>query len=153
MNPDFKDLLRLFNENNVDYLVVGGYAVIFYTEPRYTKDLDVWIWTTPENAKRVFRSLAQFGAPLAGLTSADFEEAGSVFQIGVAPVRIDVLMSVDGLTFDACWKNRVVVDFDGISVAIPTCADLIRNKRASGRPQDLIDATNLERSLETFGEP
>ena len=146
MNPDFKDLLRCFNDCHVEYLVVGGYAVILYTEPRYTKDLDVWIWTTNENAERAFRALTQFGAPMAGILPEDFAKPGFVFQIGIAPVRIDVLMSVDGLTFEESWQNRVIVDFDGIASANPARSDLIRNKRASGRPQDLIDADNLERA-------
>ncbi|MES2459468.1 MAG: DUF6036 family nucleotidyltransferase [Armatimonadota bacterium] len=147
MNSDFSELLQLFTDNEVEYLVIGGYAVIEYAEPRYTKDLDVWINTTSENSQRVFRSLQQFGAPLVGMTAADFAEEGFVFQIGVAPVRIDILMSIDGLTFSEAWPNRVSVDFDGVQALLISRQDLIRAKRASGRPQDLMDANNLEKGL------
>ena len=146
MNSDFKDLLQLFNANGVEYLIVGGYAVIEYTEPRYTKDLDLWVRAEPANSERVFRALAQFGAPLAGMTPADFSEEGFVFQIGVAPVRVDILMSVDGLAFADAWPNRTRADFDGVSVWIVSRADLIRTKQAAGRPQDLIDVANLSAS-------
>jgi hypothetical protein len=143
VNSDFKDLLQLFNANAVEYLVVGGYAVIEYTEPRYTKDLDLWVRAEPTNAERVFRALAQFGAPLAGMTSADFAEEGFVFQLGVAPVRVDILMSVDGLKFADAWPNRIQADFDGVLAWIVSRNDLIQTKQAAGRPQDLIDAANL----------
>jgi hypothetical protein len=148
VNSDFKDLLQLFNANEVEYLIVGGYAVIEYTEPRYTKDLDVWVRAESANAERVYRSLAQFGAPLSGMTPTDFAEEGFVFQIGVAPVRADILMSVDGLTFADAWPNRVAVDFDGISTWIISRNDLIQTKKAAGRPQDLIDVANLLQSEE-----
>ena len=97
MNPDFRELLQLFNASHVEYLIVGGYAVVEYTEPRYTKDLDVWVRAEPGNTDRVFNALAQYGAPLGDMTPADFAEEGFVFQIGIAPVRIDILMSVSGL--------------------------------------------------------
>ncbi len=145
MNSDFSDLLRLFNDNRVEYLVVGGYAVVAYTEPRYTKDLDVWIWARPENATRVFQALKDFGAPLAGMSALDFADLGFVFQIGVAPVRIDVLMSVDGLSFEDAWPNRVWIDFGGVEGWVISRIDLIRNKRVSGRLQDQLDVQNLEK--------
>jgi hypothetical protein len=146
MNSDFKELLQFLNANAVDYLVIGGYAVIEYTEPRYTKDLDVWVRAEPVNASRVFRALAQFGAPLGGMTPADFAEEGFVFQIGVAPVRIDILMSVDGLIFADAWPNRVRADFDGVSAWVISRRDLIQTKQAAGRPQDLIDIAHLLQS-------
>ena len=146
MNSDFKDLLRLFNAEQVEYLVIGGYAVIEYTEPRYTKDLDVWVRAEPANAERVFRALAKFGAPLGGVTAADFAEEGYIFQIGVAPIRVDILMSVEGLTFSEAWPNRTAISFDGSDAWVISRTDLIRTKRASGRTQDLLDVENLERS-------
>lgn len=148
MNPDFNDLLRCFNDNNVEYLVIGGHAVIEYTEPRYTKDLDVWVRAERTNASAVFAALRQFGAPLAGVTPDDFTHEGYVYQIGVAPVRIDILMSIDGLTFAQAWPNRVKVDFGGVTGLLISLGDLIRAKRASGRPQDLLDAESLARALE-----
>jgi hypothetical protein len=99
MNSDFKDLLRIFNEHSVRYLIVGGYAVIKYTEPRYTKDLDVWIEASPENSRAVFEALRQFGAPLKNISPKDFAKRGSIYQMGRPPARIDVLTSVEGLRF------------------------------------------------------
>ena len=107
MNSNFEDLLRLFNANRVEYLIVGGYAVMFYSEPRYTKDLDVWIAATSENATRVYAALAAFGAPLAGLTADDFGHEGFFYQLGQPPLRIAILMSIAGVTFDEAWPHRV----------------------------------------------
>ena len=116
------------------------------SEPRYTKDLDVWIRPHPRNALRVYKALAEFGAPLSGITAKDFATEGMVFQIGLEPVRIDVLMSIDGVEFEAAWHNRLRMPLGGVECWVIGRADLIRNKRASGRPQDLIDAKALEQS-------
>jgi hypothetical protein len=106
MNSDFEDLLRSFNASSVRYLIVGGYAVMLYTEPRYTKDLDVWIDPATENAGKVFRALAEFGAPLAGLSPSDFSKEGFFYQLGRPPARVDILMSIDGVSFEDAWRNR-----------------------------------------------
>ena len=143
INSDFSDLLRIFNDHNVKYLVIGGYAVVQYAEPRFTKDLDVLISTDPENAEAVYNALREFGAPLAGLTPKDFSEEGFFFQMGVPPVRVDVLMGIPGIQFDECWERRMKVDFDGLKVMFISKQDLIVSKRAAGRPQDLIDADLL----------
>lgn len=143
VNSDFKDLLNIFNNNRAKYLVIGGYAVIMYTEPRYTKDIDLWISTDRENAAAVYRALGDFGAPLAGMTEDDFAHEGYFYQIGLPPVRVDILMSVKGLTFQEAWENRVEIDFAGIPVMFISRQDLITIKLASGRPQDLIDAELL----------
>jgi predicted nucleotidyltransferase len=148
VNSDFSDLLRLLGDNNVRYLVIGGYAVVQYAEPRYTKDLDLWISTDPANAAAVFKALREFGAPLAGLTEADFAEEGYFFQMGVPPVRVDILMGIPGLDFDDAWKRRHEVDFDGLRVIFVSKTDLIMAKRASGRRQDLIDADLLSEEKE-----
>lgn len=142
-NSDFSDLLRILDANQVKYLVIGGYAVVQYAEPRFTKDLDLWISTEPANAEAVFRALREFGAPLMGLTPKDFSEEGYFFQMGVPPVRVDVLMGIPGVRFEECWNRRVDVDFEGLRVSFISKADLIAAKRASGRPQDLIDADLL----------
>ncbi len=149
VNSDFSDLLRLFNANNVEYLVIDGYALIQYAEPRYTKDLDLWISTDPENASAVFRSLQHFGASLEGLTQKDFAEDGFFYQMGVPPVRVDILMGIPGLTFQEAWNRRETVWFDDLPVIFISRKDLIRAKRASGRPQDLIDADLLSQSLDS----
>jgi len=143
VNSDFSDLLRIFNANHVKYLVIGGYAVVQYAEPRFTKDLDVWISTDASNAEAVYKALREFGAPLTGLTEKDFAEDGFFFQMGVPPVRVDVLMGIPGVEFEECWKRRFEVDFDGLKVYFISKQDLILAKRASGRPQDLIDADLL----------
>jgi hypothetical protein len=126
-------------------LVVGGYAVMLYTEPRFTKDLDLWVEATPENAARVFRSLLSFGAPLSGMKPEDFATEGMFYQIGIAPTRIDILMSVAGLQFSDAWANRREVTLGGESAYFLSREDLIRNKRATGRPQDLLDAEQLSK--------
>ena len=143
VNSDFKDLLRTFNDSQVKYLVVGGYAVIKYAEPRYTKDIDLWISADKDNAAAVYKALRTFGAPLTGLTEDDFAHEGYFYQLGVAPLRVDILMSVPGLEFDQAWGRRVMVDFDGIMIPFISKQDLITSKMASGRPQDLIDAKLL----------
>lgn len=144
VNSDFTDLLKLFNDNNVKYLVIGGYAFIQYAEPRYTKELDLWISTDTANARAVFRALRDFGAPLAGMTEQDFAEEGYFYQMGVPPVRVDILMGIPGLEFETAWANRVEVDFEGLTVSFISKEDLITAKRASGRPQDLNDADLLD---------
>ena len=143
INSDFSELLRLFNDNHVKYLVIGGYAVVQYAEPRFTKDLDLWISTDVSNASAVFHALREFGAPLAGLTEADFGKEGHFYQIGAPPVRVDILMGIPGLQFEDAWNGRQEVDFDGLAVSFISRRDLIISKIASGRPQDLIDAELL----------
>lgn len=143
VNSDFSDLLRIFNDHNVKYLVIGGYAVVQYAEPRFTKDLDVLIGTDTVNAEAVYSALREFGAPLTDLTPKDFSEEGFFFQMGVPPVRVDVLMGIPGIQFEQCWSRRVEVDFDGLKVIFISKQDLIVSKRAAGRPQDLLDADLL----------
>jgi len=143
VNSDFSDLLRIFNDHNVRYLVIGGYAVVQYAEPRFTKDLDILIGTDLRNAQAVYNALREFGAPLAGLTPKDFSEQGVFFQMGMPPVRVDILMGIPGIGFDKCWERRVEVDFEGLKVIFISKEDLIVSKRAAGRPQDLIDADLL----------
>lgn len=138
-NPHFKELLQRFNANEVEYLIVGGYAVMKYTEPRFTKDLDLWVSNSQENSTRVYRGLAQFGAPLIqdGLTPEDFTSDSITYQIGVAPVRIDVLTNIDGVCFADAWMRRVAGAFFGIPVHFISLEDLIANKRQAGRNSDL----------------
>lgn len=142
MTPDFKELLSIFNEHKVRYLIVGAYAVMKYTEPRYTKDLDVWVAASPDNASKVFAALRNFGAPLSGVTESDFESDG-FFQMGRPPVRIDILMSVDGVDFEAAWQNRQDGDFDGVPATFLSRSDLMINKAIAARPQDILDLNAL----------
>ncbi|MFO0889244.1 MAG: hypothetical protein U0790_08900 [Isosphaeraceae bacterium] len=146
MNSDFKELLSAFNAAKVRYLVVGGYAVMTYTEPRYTKNLDLWGDATPKNARAVFCALKKFGAPLENLTEQDFAKEGHFYQIGRPPARVDILMSIDGVSFAEAWRARVPTEFGEVPTQVIPRKHLILNKRASGRPLDLIDATSLEES-------
>lgn len=134
VNSDFSDLLNLFKANQVKYMVIGGYAVVHYTEPRFTKDLDLWISTHPDNAEAVFNALKEFGAPLEGMTPKDFSQEGYFYQMGVLPVRVDILMGIPGVQFDEAWERRVELQFDDVPVMIISKQDLIAAKRAAGRP-------------------
>jgi len=140
-SPHYRDLLRVFNDLEVEYLVVGGYAVMKYTEPRFTKDLDVWVRNSAENSLRLYRALGAFGAPLAndGVTPDTFTGANVVYQIGLAPVRIDIMTHITGLEFSDAWPNRVGGTFSGVPVNFISLDDLIANKRAAGRTTDLAD--------------
>ncbi len=149
VNSDFTDLLNLFNDNHVKYLVIGGYAIIQHAEPRYTKDLDLWISTDRLNAVAVYKSLREFGAPLTDLTEVDFSEEGYFYQMGVPPMRVDILMGIPGIAFEQAWENRIEVEFDNLLVPFISREDLITAKRASGRPQDLIDADLLSQAKDT----
>ena len=144
VNSDFTELLKIFKDNHVRYLVIGGYAFIQYAEPRFTKDLDLWISTDTANATAVFDALREFGAPLTDMTEKDFAEEGYFYQMGVPPVRVDILMGIPGVNFEQAWVNRVEVDFDQLPVTFISKEDLITAKLAAGRPQDLIDAQLLE---------
>jgi hypothetical protein len=146
MPDDLKELLRAFNEHAVKYLIVGGYAFGVHAEPRATKDLDIFIRSDEENSRAVFRALAQYGAPLDNLKSADFMD-GTTFQIGQPPARIDILQHIDGVTFDEAWSNRIGGLIDGeIETAVISRDDLIRNKLATGREQDALDVKKLRAS-------
>jgi hypothetical protein len=143
LTSDFSDLLRLFEDWEIRYLVVGGYAVMAYTEPRFTKELDVWIDRAPDNVKKVFAALAQFGASLSGCTETDFSTADMVYQIGVPPIRIDILTSITGVAFADAWRERERRLFQGREVWFIGREHLLINKQGTGRPRDLIDAEEL----------
>jgi hypothetical protein len=143
MPPDLKELLRAFNDQAVKYLVVEGYAFGVYVEPRATKDVGVFVRRDEENSRAVFRALAHYGEHLADLEPADFMD-GNAFQIGQPPARVDILQQIDGITFDEAWENRVEGLIDGeVKVHVISRDDLIRNKVASGREQDLLDVKKL----------
>lgn len=145
LKPDFKDLLLLFNRHEVAYLIVGGYAVMKYTEPFFTKDMDLWIEPTQENAKRAFAALVEFGAPMADLTVHDLTQPKNVFQFGMAPTRVDVMTAIDAVTFPEAWKSRVETRLDDIAISVISLQDLIRNKEASNRDTDRIQLANLRK--------
>ena len=142
-NPDFRDLFFELNAGRVEYLVVGGYAVIYHSEPRYTKDIDILISPAPRNARRALDALIRFGAPTNNLTPRDLSDPDLVIQLGVAPNRIDILMKIKGVSFEAAWKNRVAVHYADQRVWMMDLQSLRRAKRAAGRPQDLLDLEAL----------
>jgi hypothetical protein len=144
LNPDYRDILSAFSDERVEYILIGAYALAAHGLPRATGDLDLWVRPTPENAQRVWRALGRFGAPLRDLRPEDLHAAGVVFQIGVAPCRIDLLTAVDGVAFDEAWPRCEEVEIEGLKVPVISRDDLIRNKRASGRVQDLADVARLE---------
>ena len=143
MNPDFVDLLRAFIAADVRFLVVGAYALAVHGRPRATGDLDIWVEATPENASRVMRALAAFGAPLSELSEADFAGPGVTYQIGLPPGRIDILTELTGLTFAEAWPDRVSRAFGDLQVDFIGRDAFIRNKRATGRTKDLADTEGL----------
>lgn len=149
VSSDFKELLSTLNAARVRYVVVGAYAVIQHTEPRFTKDLDVWVDRTRVNAVRVLSALEAFGAPTDGVSVTDFCAPDVVFQIGVAPVRVDILTSVAGVRFATAYENALRTKFDGVAIRTLSLADAIRAKRASGRPQDLLDLERLQEARRT----
>ena len=138
-SPHYRDLLQSLNRCEVEYLVVGGYAVMKYTEPRYTKDLDVWVDNSAENSAKIFRALAEFGVPLTKdrLTPETFTRERIVYQIGVAPVRVDILTHISGVQFPDAWQRRIEGTMFGVPVHFISLDDLVRNKEAAGRGTDL----------------
>jgi hypothetical protein len=145
MSPDFVEMLSALSAEGADFLVIGAHALAVHGRPRATGDLDLWVRPTPENAERVWGALAGFGAPLDAISPGDLTEPGLVFQIGVSPNRIDLLTSVTGLTFQEAWERRVPVPIGGLRIPVLSREDLIRNKKAVGRPRDLADVAELEK--------
>ena len=150
-SQEFKELLSVFNEHRVKYLIVGGYAVAIHAQPRATKDLDLFVQPDFENAKAVYSALAKFGAPLAGLKPEDFLDPDSFFRMGSAPQMIEILSHISGISFAEAWDHRVeeVVDKDsGLKAFVISAADLVTNKLAAARPQDIADAAAVRRAHE-----
>ena len=144
LNPDFQDILSLFNDESVEYMVVGAYALAYHGLPRATGDIDLWVRRSDENAERIWRALSRFGVPLFDLNKDDLKEPETVFQIGIAPRRIDILTSIDGVEFDEAEPEMKRVDIEDLSVPIIGRRQLIQNKKAAGRPQDQADIVRLE---------
>jgi len=144
LNPDYAEILSQLQDHQVDFLLVGAYAMAIHGYPRATADIDIFVHATPDNAARLITALMAFGAPLNGVTAADFSHPGIVFQIGVAPRRIDILTQIDGLTFEEAEQHKQEVRIGDLTVPVISRQDLIRNKRASGREKDLLDAKQLE---------
>lgn len=144
LNEDYRDMLRALSDEKVRFILVGAYALAAHGYPRATMDIDIWVMPSPDNADAVLRALRLFGAPVHDLTREDLQVEGTVFQIGVAPRRIDLITAASGLRFEAAYRNSAALNIEGIDVRILSIDDLIINKRATGRTRDLADAEALE---------
>ncbi len=152
MYPDYKDLLSAFRAHGVKYLIVGGYAVIFHAQPRFTKDIDFFIKADMANAQATYAALSEFGAALQGIRPEDFAEPTSFFRFGRDPRGFDLLPDIPGVDFDAAWERRVegVVDVEtGLTAFFISRDDLVAAKLASGRPQDLADVDAIRKAVES----
>ena len=144
LNEDYKDMLHALSEEKVRFLLVGAYALAAHGYPRATMDIDIWVMPSPQNADAVLRALHRFGAPLHNLTKEDLQKDGTIFQIGVAPRRIDIITTASGLQFEDAYEKSLSLNIEGIELHIPSIDDLIRNKRAVGRTKDMADVEALE---------
>ncbi|MGK2864794.1 MAG: nucleotidyltransferase [Chitinophagaceae bacterium] len=142
-SPDFREFVELLNKNDVLYMIVGGYAVGFHGHPRYTGDLDIWLLPTTDNAFKIVKAIGEFGFGSLGISEKDLSTEGLIVQLGHPPLRIDLLTSIDGVKFEECYLNKKTTLIDGLPVHFISYDDLIRNKKASGRHQDLGDIENL----------
>ena len=145
IEKDFKEFIALLNKNNVQYLIVGGFAFSYHAEPRFTKDIDIFIELSRENAGKIVHALSEFGFGNVGLVENDFRKSGQIIQLGQAPLRIDVVTSIDGITFKSAWLNRVKGKYGNVPAFYISTGDLIKNKLASGRTQDLADVEKLKK--------
>ncbi len=146
LNEDYRDMLQILLDNKVHLLVVGAYAMGAYGYPRATGDFDIWVEPSPENSKKVYSSLAKFGAPLTDISEQTFTEEGIVFQIGIAPRRIDIITHIDGVRFKDSYESRELIEVEGQHIPFISKNDLIKNKRSTGREKDRLDADYLSRS-------
>lgn len=145
INKDFKEFIELLNEHKVKYLIIGGYAVNFHGYPRYTRDIDFWVWITKDNIQKLIQAIREFGFGSLGLEIEDFMNPENIIQLGYEPYRIDILVDVDGVDFEECFERKKVVELDGVEAKFLSLQDLITAKKKAGRLQDLADAEQLEK--------
>ena len=143
LNQDYSELLKILNEYKVQYLIIGAYAVIYYTDPRYTKDMDIWVKKETENIKGLYKALAKFGAPLEKIAEEDFMKKDIIYQMGIEPVRIDILTNLFGIDFEKAWKTKSKTKYGDIGMNIIDLDNLIKSKKKAGRAQDKIDIKKL----------
>lgn len=146
LNPDFKDMLSCLKDERVEFIIVGAYALAAHGFPRATGDIDIWVRNSPENARKLLRALAKFGAPTSNLTDKDFTAQDAVFQIGIEPSRIDILTGIDGVEFEQARLNRVGVAIDDLEIFVLSKADMLKNKLAAGRDKDQADIVWLKKN-------
>ena len=143
LNEDYKDILQLFTDNNVKFLVVGAYALGAYGLPRATGDIDLWVLADSENSKKIFHCLAKYGAPMEQINEQTFNDKDVIFQIGIAPRRIDIITKISGVDFEEAYKRKKEIELEDIKLPFISKQDLIANKTATGRAKDSIDIKNL----------
>lgn len=145
LDSNFREFIQSLNANGVKYLVVGGFAVAYHGYPRYTKDIDFWIWASPENAPRMLEAIRDFGFGTLGLTKEDFLNSANIVQIGQEPNRIDLILDLEGLDFEECFQQRIEAIFEGVTIHFIDLHNLIKSKQAAGRRKDLADVEELEK--------
>ncbi len=148
LDQNFKEFIKLLNANDVKYLVVGGFAVAYHGYPRYTKDIDFWIWANPDNADKVLKTVSDFGFGSLGLMKADLLNEDNIIQLGYEPNRIDITTNLDGVNFETCYDQKLETTFEGIPVNFINLKDLIKNKLSTGRLKDKVDAQTLQKKKE-----
>jgi hypothetical protein len=146
LNEDYRDMLQILLDNKVHFLVVGAYAMGAYGYPRATGDFDIWVDTSSENSQKVYSSLRKFGAPLTHISEKTFTDEGIIFQIGIAPRRIDIITHIDGVRFKDAYDSKEVIEVEGLPIPFISKGDLIKNKRSTGRQKDRLDADYLSRN-------
>jgi hypothetical protein len=145
VHRDYHELLSVLCAEKVDFMIVGAFALATHGFPRFTGDLDIWVRPSRDNAERVWKALARFGAPLSAMKLEDFQNPAIVFRMGFPPSQVDILPGISGLTFEDAWQNRVEGTVEEVAVPIIAPRDMIKNKRAAGRPKDFVDADLLEK--------
>jgi len=148
LNEDYKEMLQILLEENVRFIVVGAYALGVHGFPRATGDIDIWVEPSPNNAQKVIRSLSRFGAPLFDVEEKDFTEQGIIFQIGVAPRRIDIITAIDGVEFQSAYAKKIAVSVEDLNIPVLSLEDLIKNKESTGREKDALDAKILKKKID-----
>lgn len=145
LNQDYKEMLQALLDNEVEFLLVGAYAMGFYGYVRATGDFDLWVMVSPGNSQKVYKTLEQFGAPLSEIDEKTFSNEGVVFQIGIAPRRIDIVTHLDGVDFEKAYASKKIIEIDGLQIPVISKQDLITNKKSTGRDKDRVDADELEK--------
>lgn len=146
LHPDFKDMLSCLKEEGVDFIIIGAYALAAHGFPRATGDIDIWVESSPHNARKVMSALVKFGAPAAQLTEQELTAPDLIVQLGVEPCRIDIITGIDGVEFTEAWANKVSVTIDDMTVFILSKADLLKNKLAANRDKDQGDINWLKKN-------
>lgn len=149
LNKDYKEMLQILLEENIRFIVVGAYALGAHGYPRATGDIDIWVEPSTENAQRVVRALTKFGVPLINIREKDFETEGIIFQIGVAPRRIDIITTIDGVDFKSAYSRKEIVSVEELSIPVLSLEDLIKNKESTGREKDVLDAKMLRKKIDS----